>query len=515
MNAFLRLWGFTVILAVCFFGSVAEPETNNLPSSVETAWEKPQSRQSVLERQKIITKLDRIRLPQVSFVRLPLGEVVRQLSEASRLYDPEKIGVNISTVTNAVLTRWSDINSVSVFITSLEDVRLIDVLDALVLVADKPIGYRIESDGRVTFSARETAAALFSRAFKIDPWMLGSKTNQLNHPMMTSNAPEFYFARVQDFISQIGVNLKSPPGKSIFYHDRLGKLFVKATPEDLDKIERAISTLQSTLPTIHIKARFVEIPKTANGGVDFQDIAIRGIVSLPASSWRHVGHTTNTTTTNSTPAGWMGILTEAGFKLTMKALEARKDVEFYAEPETTTASGWQTQMRATQIQNLDPDYGKGLSISGPASPEPPSDFVETGPILDVVPQVLPDGYTISLAVAPSMRAWTGTIQSTNLPPAHTQTGKKIDKPKLVPQLQVWQVKADVNLWDGQTVVVGGLPVFRMDRGGKAIDQSKYDKRELMIFITAAIVDTAGKRIHSEDEMKAFEDRIQPQPTQSK
>jgi type II secretory pathway component GspD/PulD (secretin) len=519
MNAFLRLLGFTVILAVCFLGSVAEPETNNLPSSGDTAWKKPQSRQSALERQKIITKLDRIRIPEVRFVKLPLEEAVHQLNEMAKQQDPEKIGINISTATNSVFSQWSDINSVSVNIPSLTDVRLADILDAIILVADKPLKYSIQDTG-IVFSAKSAGPAMYSRTFKVDPWIVFSNSNLVNHALENgTNAaarealqPVSEMAR--DYFSRLGIDFNSPPGKSIFYNDRLGKLFVKASLEVLDKIERAIFTLQSTLPKIHIKARFVEVPKTTNGGFDFQEIAIKGIVSLHASSWRSVGNHKDAATVAAAPPGWMGILTDASFKLAMKELEARKDVEFYAEPETSTASGWQTQMRATQIENLDPNFGRRLSISGPASLEPLS-VVETGPILDVVPKVLPDGHTISLAVTPSMMEWTGTIQSTNLPPDHIQTGKNNDRPKLVPKLQVWQVVANVNLWDGQTVVVGGLPVFRMDRGGKSIDRLKYDKRELMIFITATIVDPAGNRVYSEDEMRSFEDRILPQPAQPK
>jgi autotransporter-associated beta strand protein len=45
----------------------------------------------------------------------------------------------------------------------------------------------------------------------------------------------------RNFISSLGVNLQSPPGKAVFYNDRLGKLFVKATEQDLDTIERAIA----------------------------------------------------------------------------------------------------------------------------------------------------------------------------------------------------------------------------------------------------------------------------------
>ena len=50
-----------------------------------------------------------------------------------------------------------------------------------------------------------------------------------------------------------------PPGKSVFFNDRLGYLFVKATESDLDTIERAIQVLNQVPPQVHIKARFIEV----------------------------------------------------------------------------------------------------------------------------------------------------------------------------------------------------------------------------------------------------------------
>ena len=62
------------------------------------------------------------------------------------------------------------------------------------------------------------------------------------------------------FFSSLGVNLNLP-GKSIFFNDRLGELFVRATLDDLDTIENAIEVLNHIAPQVHIKARFIEIAR--------------------------------------------------------------------------------------------------------------------------------------------------------------------------------------------------------------------------------------------------------------
>ena len=55
----------------------------------------------------------------------------------------------------------------------------------------------------------------------------------------------------------------------MFFNDRLGYLFVKATEDDLDTIERAIQVLNQVPPQVHIKARFIEVSQTDNKQLGF------------------------------------------------------------------------------------------------------------------------------------------------------------------------------------------------------------------------------------------------------
>ncbi len=56
----------------------------------------------------------------------------------------------------------------------------------------------------------------------------------------------------------------------MFFNDRLGKLFVRATEQDLDTIERAIQALNQVPPQVHIKARFIEVAQTDNKAAGFR-----------------------------------------------------------------------------------------------------------------------------------------------------------------------------------------------------------------------------------------------------
>ena len=125
-------------------------------------------------RQAISDKLERIRLDTVTYDGLPLGEVVVNLRDEAKKRDPEKKGINFLMNPNPPADYYAavvaprlgpdgsplpapppeqvDVSAIAIKIKpTLADVRLVDVLDAMVKVADRPIKYSIEDYG-VVFS---------------------------------------------------------------------------------------------------------------------------------------------------------------------------------------------------------------------------------------------------------------------------------------------------------------------------------------------------------------------------
>jgi type II secretory pathway component GspD/PulD (secretin) len=156
---------------------------------------------------------------------------------------------------------------------------------------------------------------------------------------------------------------------------------------------------------------------------------------------------------------------------------------------------------------------------------PNTQQVETGPVLDVVPYVLSDGYTINLTLIPSLVDFDGYE---NPPPIPSVTGNLnvVQLPVILPDFTVRQVVTTVNIWDNQTVVIGGLvssttastkdkvPVLGDLPGVGVLFQSSsksVQKKNLMIFVTATIVDPAGNRVHSDDELPFAQTAIPSQP----
>jgi general secretion pathway protein D len=165
-------------------------------------------------------------------------------------------------------------------------------------------------------------------------------------------------------------------------------------------------------------------------------------------------------------------------------------------------------------------------INNPVQPSaitPNQQQIEVGPILDVIPVVLSDGYTLNLTLIPSLTEFTGYDQPPTIPGVNV--ANVVEVPTILPHFTVRQVITTVNIWDNQTVVLGGLissqivsskdkvPVLGdLPLAGRLFQsQSKTSvKKNLMIFVTATIVDPAGNRVHSDDELPFAQSTIPPQ-----
>jgi general secretion pathway protein D len=102
-------------------------------------------------------------------------------------------------------------------------------------------------------------------------------------------------------------------------------------------------------------------------------------------------------------------------------------------------------------------------------------------------------------------------------------------PVALPDFTVRQVVTTVNVWDNQTVVLGGLITSTVQTTKDKVpflgdlpfagrlfqSQSKTETKDnLMIFVTPTIVDPAGNRVHSDDELPFAQTSVPPQTTVS-
>ncbi len=163
--------------------------------------------------------------------------------------------------------------------------------------------------------------------------------------------------------------------------------------------------------------------------------------------------------------------------------------------------------------------GTTVSATPNSAISPNTQQFEIGPTLDVVPYVLSDGYTVNLTLIPQVLQF---LQYDPVPtvPGYTPTvstssGGVSSLPTVLPHFTVRSIITTVNIWDNQTVVLGGLISSSINTTKDKVpflgdlplvgrlfqSQSKtMSKKNLMIFVTATIVDPAGNRVHSDDEL---------------
>jgi hypothetical protein len=127
-------------------------------------------------RQRIHGLLERIIVEEAGYDRIPLDEVIRDLADKSRQLDPEERGINFLVFSPESRAEGStrDLNEARVRISPpLRQVRLVDVLEAVVKTAEVPLQYAVADYG-IIFSEQKADRDLFiTRSYKVGAGFLG------------------------------------------------------------------------------------------------------------------------------------------------------------------------------------------------------------------------------------------------------------------------------------------------------------------------------------------------------
>jgi len=220
------------------------------------------------------SKLENIVFDVVTYDGLPLDEVVKSLMEESRRRDPEKRGINFIfaqprfqlmppidpktglPVSDAAIGEPVDLKATTIrIVPPINNIRLIDLLEVLRKVADRPIEYTIHEYG-VVFAVAPPAVPpgnsqvvfnwevvpTVARTFKMDPnsFFTGVKKT-FGIEIKTRSADEIRMGLAQ-FLSTLGVDVHSP-NRAVFYNELNGTLLVRASTDEMLLIEAAMETL--------------------------------------------------------------------------------------------------------------------------------------------------------------------------------------------------------------------------------------------------------------------------------
>ncbi|HNQ73397.1 MAG TPA: hypothetical protein PKN95_07310 [Verrucomicrobiota bacterium] len=390
----------------------------------------------------------------------------------------------------------------------------------------------------------------------------------------TTNSMEAVSATARQFFFNLGINLDPALGKSVFFNDRKGILLVRATAEELDLIEQVIRVMNVAPPLVNIKTRFTEIsqndskalgfdwflgnlmvgnksalsggtqpsftgsPSQANPGGFFPGTGPSGIIPPSAGDQLLSGGLRNTFGTDATDipalASFTGILTDPQFRVVLRAIEQRDGIELLNEGQITTLSGRQAQIQVVEVKTIvtgvDQSQGNqggvaATSGSGTVNQAVAATFqtpntspVPLGPVIDVLPTVSSDGVTIQMAIIPTYTEFVGydlTTAQSFVPTAITGTGATLAGTLPLPVFRVRQLATSCIVWDGQTVVLGGLISDTVTKQkdkvpfladiplmGKLFtsESSQTKKKNLVIFVTPRIIDPAGNPAHADNEL---------------
>jgi len=148
--------------------------------------------------------------------------------------------------------------------------------------------------------------------------------------------------------------------------------------------------------------------------------------------------------------------------------------------------------------------------------------VPLGPTLDVIPHVSADGYTVQLNLIPTVTEFLGYDPN----PYRAQVGVLQNQPDYpLPHFRVRQVTTSAIVWDGQTMMMGGLISEKVQRVKDKVpvlgdvpllgrlfrsEGAASQKRNLIIFVTPTIIDPAGNRVHTEENLPYDPNKIPPQ-----
>ncbi len=446
--------------------------------------------------------------------------------------------------------------------------RRISLLDAIKYITEVArLRYRLEENVVMITPENMPTGRVITRMYPVQPSILDvivekeeSQVGAGGFVELGAKSTTFKKSDVKDFFERTGVPF--PQGTSITYNPTISQLIVANTPENLEVFERILARLNVIPNQVEIEARFVEISQNDLEELGFQwlltdnfEIAQRkGPFGAAASEriqmnsdpngvtkgLRFFSRNSNTGSIEPATRGQFGagisplggiatfasVLTNPELSLVIQALSQHGGTDLLSAPRVTTRSGVNAQIQVvreiiypTEFETTQPQFNESGNVTTPPVVTPGNfEKRETGVILNVTPTVGPDGYTIDLVMVPEVSELVDWIQygsTVSIPRTDPITGLFSGDQTFVfnipqPVFSSRNVTTSIVIWDGQTVVMGGLIREDLVRVKDKIpflgdipllgrlfrSEGEYSqKKNLLIFVTARLVDPAGKPIN--------------------
>jgi general secretion pathway protein D len=357
------------------------------------------------------------------------------------------------------------------------------------------------------------------------------------------------------------LGVKWPSGSSIQHIAAIGKLVVANTPENLTEFERILAVLNVVPFQIEIESRFVEVAQTDLDSLglewlltdDWELARKAGSGPTPGSEERVMirqnsqngGFTTgNRYLSNDGPGtetmadqlfAMSSVLTNPELTVVLHALQQSGHTDLLSAPKITTQSGQEATLKVvteyiypTEFETSGISSGNNNNVGNNDTASTigavvtPSAFEtrEVGVILSVLPEVTPEGSMINLTMSPvvvSEPTWKNYGSSyTSYDPNGNPIIQELNMEQ--PFFHKRELTTSMLIYNGATVVMGGMITeVRTDIDDRVpilgdipiignLFRSRYEKsekRNLLIFVSARLVDPAGRPLDSQQMSKGM------------
>ena len=267
--------------------------------------------------------------------------------------------------------------------------------------------------------------------------------------------------------------IKFQEGASAIYDAKISRLIIRNNSTEIAKISKLLTRLNTNAPQVSISAKFVEIQQK-----DFEELGFEWRTSMPtsgkATSWENndpinrFALVDNIAEKNATKDRVFGV-NYAGpqgltFDAVIHALDQNEKINLLSAPKVTTLSGQQAEIRMTTETYFPTQWQAPKLVSSTDSTSssyyiPPSPVfknpTQVGIIFFVQPFVESDRYTIDLELEPQIQKFIGwSDYSYNI--SISGSTDSLDAILKMPKFEVQSVQTHLKVYDGETVVLGGV-----------------------------------------------------------
>jgi general secretion pathway protein D len=515
--------------------------------------------------QSIGRKLDEIIIPRINFTDATVREAIEFLRQRSEALDTEAIETGERGV-NIVLKLDQAAASQTVTL-DLANLPLREALTYITNLAN--LKFKIEPYAVLIVPLSEPTDTLVTKEYRVPPGFISSVPTGAGAGE-TAGAGVAAQSGAKIYLESQGVQF--PTGASANFIASSSRLIVRNTQENLDLVDALVESSSGEItPQVEIESKFVEISQNNLKELGFDwllgqfGFGSSGVFGSGGTSGNQFNSTTvapggtanypflypgtdvpvgvnpitagnrsgQTAVTGNAVDGLLfgspvgpaagvlalaGIFTNPQFQVVLRALNQKKGIDVLSAPKVTTKSGSTATVEVVREFRYPDVYtppqipqstGSGTQPITPATPES-FKMKPVGVRLEVSPTVGSDNYTIDLRLVPEVTEFEGFINYGS--PIRNRGIVVTENVINYPVFSERKVDTSVHIYDGQTVVLGGLmredvqkvndktPLLGDLPLAGALFRSQSDqhiKRNLVIFVTATLMDPAGQPLVAE------------------